>query len=428
MWNTRTTPFSVMHTPVKRDLTAEIVRAFRAQGIAVGFYFSPEDFHWLHTNGKPVTRRPHPGVLPQENPALMKLARAQLQELATRYGKIDVWFLDGPAGGMRDVIWKAQPQTVITRDVIETPEQTIPGVPMDRAWESCLTMGTQWQYKPTHENYRSGTELIEILIETRAKGGNLLLNVGPRPDGELPIEQEERLREVALWNFAFGESIDRVRPWVVSNEGNLWFTQRKDKGTSTSTVYVFITKTPWLMGDRKSFTLKSVKPTKDTQITVLGSDNKILEYKPEADAASHFRHDARGMHLDVIMAQRLYNDRKWPNPLVVKLTNVEPAMTPPRVASGESKRNGGQVVLSGELMSLGQAAAVEVGFEYRRRKQTEELLNADAPWKATPLAKQAAPGRFTTSVSGLDTKQRYEFRPVVKHPLVTVHGEEKPVE
>jgi alpha-L-fucosidase len=428
MWNTRTTPFSVMHTPVKRDLTAEIVRAFRAQGIAVGFYFSPEDFHWLHTNGKPVTRRPHPGVLPQENPALMKLARAQLQELATRYGKIDVWFLDGPAGGMRDVIWKAQPQTVITRDVIETPEQTIPGVPMDRAWESCLTMGTQWQYKPSHESYRSGTELIEILIETRAKGGNLLLNVGPRPDGELPIEQEERLREVALWNFAFGESIDRVRPWVVSNEGNLWFTQRKDKGTSTSTVYVFITKTPWLMGDRKSFTLKSVKPTKDTQITVLGSDNKILEYKPEADAASHFRHDARGMHLDGSMAQRLYSDRKWPQPLVVKLTYVEPALTPPRVASGESKRTGGQVVLSGELMSLGQAAAVEVGFEYRRRKQTEELLNADAPWKATPLAKQAAPGRFTTSVSGLDTKQRYEFRPVVKHPLVTVHGEEKPVE
>ena len=55
-------------------------------------------------------------------------------------------------------------------------------------------MGTQWQYKPTHEKYKSGTELIEILIETRAKGGNLLLNVGPKPDGELAIEQEERLR------------------------------------------------------------------------------------------------------------------------------------------------------------------------------------------------------------------------------------------
>jgi alpha-L-fucosidase len=302
-------------------------------------------------------------------------------------------------------------------------------VPLDRAWESCLTMGTQWHYKPTHETYRSGTELIEILIETRAKGGNLLLNVGPKPDGELAIEQEERLREIALWNFAFGESIDGVRPWVVSNEGNLWFTQRKNKGAKASggpsTVYVFITKTPWVMGERKQFTVKSVKPTKDTQISVLGSDNKIIEYKPEVNAASLFRHDDRGLHLDVIMAQRLYNDRKWPNPLVLKLTNVEPAMTPPQVASGAGKRSGAEAVLSGELTSLGQAAAVEVGFEYRRRKQTEELLNADAPWKATPLAKRGAPGKFSSTISGLDTKERYEFRPVVKHPLVTVHGEEK---
>ena len=325
MWNTKTTPFNVMRTPAKRDLTADIVKAFRAEGIKVGFYFSPEDFHWLHTNGKPVTRRPHPGVLPQENPGLMKLDRAQLHELATQYGPIDVWFFDGEAAGMRDVVWRAQPNAVVTRDVIDTPEQTIPGVPLDRAWESCLTMGTQWQYKPTHEKYRSGTELLEILIETRAKGGNLLLNVGPKPDGELPIEQEERLREFALWNFTFGESIHAVRPWVVTNEGNLWFTKKKDENT----VYVFITRTPWVMGDRKSFTLRSVRSTAKTEISVLGADGKILEYKPEADAASHFRQDEKGLHLDVIMAQRLYNDRKWPNPVVVKLTNVEPGMRPP---------------------------------------------------------------------------------------------------
>jgi alpha-L-fucosidase len=420
MWDTKTTPFSVMHTPVKRDLTADIVKAFRAQGITVGFYFSPEDFHWLHQNGKPVTRRPHPGVLPRENPALMKLDRAQLKELATRYGPVDVWFLDGPGGGMRDVIWRAQPRAVITRDVIDTPEQTIPGVPLDRAWESCLTMGTQWHYKPTHETYKSGTELIEILIETRAKGGNLLLNVGPKPDGELPIEQEQRLREVALWNFAFGESIDRVRPWVVTNEGNLWFTRRRGENT----VYVFITKTPWVMGDRKRFTLRSVKATARTTVSVLGSDSKILEYKPEADAASHFTQDAAGLHLDVIMAQRLYNDRKWPNPLVVKLTDVEPALRPPVVSKGNARREGGgEAQLAAKLESLGQAESVEVGFEYRRQKQTEELLNADAPWRTTPLARRQGPGDFSARVKGLG-RERYEFRAVVKHPLLTVRGEE----
>lgn len=62
-------------------------------------------------------------------------------------------------------------------------------------------MGTSWQYKPTNEVYKSGTELIQILIETRAKGGNLLLNVGHKPTGQLPVEQEDRLRQVIAKNI-----------------------------------------------------------------------------------------------------------------------------------------------------------------------------------------------------------------------------------
>jgi alpha-L-fucosidase len=425
MWNTQTTPLNVMRTPVKRDLTAEIVKAFRAQGLAVGFYFSPDDFHWLHENGKVVDRRPQPGVQPQDNPALMKLDRAQLRELATRYGAIDVWFLDGAAGGMRDVIWKAQPKAVITRDVIDTPEQTIPGVPMDRAWESCLTMGTEWNYKPTHETYRSGTELIEILIETRAKGGNLLLNVGPKPDGELPIEQEERLREIALWHFAFGESIHDVRPWVVTNEGNLWFTKKKNE----STVYVFVTRTPWVMGERKSFSLRSVRATKETEVTVLGASGKTLEYKPDVDARPHWKQEGPSLTLDVINAQRLYNDRKWPNPLVLKLTHVEAGMRPPRVLSlrGQRAASGADALLVGQVEGLGEADAVEVSFQYRRKKATEELLNKDAPWTTTAPVRRTSGGEFSAEVKGLDKAASYEFRAAVKHPLLTVYGEEKPV-
>jgi alpha-L-fucosidase len=423
MWNTRTTPFSVLRTPARRDLLGDVVRAFRAQGLAVGLYFSPEDFHWLHTHDKPVTRRPHPGVLPQENPELMKLDREQLRELATRYGRVDVWFLDGPGAGMRDVIWKAQPDAVITRDVIDTPEQTIPGVPLDRVWESCLTMGTAWQYQPTHDRYRSGTELIQILIETRAKGGNLLLNVGPKPDGELPIEQEERLREIALWNFAYGESVTQVRPWVVTNEGNLWFTKK----ASEDTVYVFITNTAWVMGERKSFRVRSIRPTTRTQLSVLGADGKILEYRPDVDASPRWRNDGNGLQLDIMMAQRLYNARKWPNPVVLKLTHVEAALSPPAVATVRAQLAPGssEATLVGDLRSLGQAQAVEVGFEYRRRKQVEELLNADSPWQPTPLQRRQATGSFSTTIKDLDRRQGYEFRALVKHPLLTVHGEEK---
>jgi alpha-L-fucosidase len=423
MWDTKTTPFNVKRTPYKRDLLAEVVKAFRAQGIAVGFYFSPEDFHWLHENGKVVTRRPHPGVTPQENEGLMKLDRAQLGELATRYGDVDVWFLDGPAAGMRDVIWKAQPRAVITRDVIETPEQTIPGVPMDRPWESCLTMGTNWSYKPTHESYRSGTELIEILIETRAKGGNLLLNVGPKPDGELPIEQEERLRELALWHFTYGESIHDVRPWVLSNEGNIWFTKKK----SEDTVYVFLNKVSWSVGERKTFTVRSVKASPDSIVTVLGATGETLEYKPDVDPRPRFTQDAAGLHLDIMLSQRLYNDRKWPDPLVLKITKVSPGMTLPAVATTRGDRTTAGATLHGELKSLGEAPAVEVGFQWRRRKGTEDLLKQEVPWQSTKLVKQTAPGPFSATINGLEAGVIYEFRTTAKHPLITVHGEEKPL-
>ena len=67
--------------------------------------------------------------------------------------------------------------------------------------------------------------------------GNQLLNIGPKPDGEIPIEQESRLREIALWNFVNGEAIKNVRSWVITNENNIWFTKHKD----TNTVYAFLT-------------------------------------------------------------------------------------------------------------------------------------------------------------------------------------------
>ena len=424
MWDSKTTSFNVKKTPYKKDLLAEVVKAFRAQRIAVGFYFSPEDFHWLHEHGKLVQRR-HPGVLPQENPGLLELDRAQLKELATRYGAVDVWFLDGPGAGMRDVIWKAQPNAVITRDVIDTPEQTIPGVPLDRPWESCLTMGTNWSYKPTHETYRSGTELIEILIETRAKGGNLLLNVGPKRDGELPIEQEERLREIGLWHFTVGESIHDVRPWVLSNEGNIWFTKKKN----ADTVYVFLNKVSWTLGERKTFTVRSVRASKDSQVRVLGATSETLEYKPEVDPRPRWTQDEKGLHLDVMMAQRLYNDRKWPNPIVLEITKVSPGLQLPAVATGPGTRTGAgaSARMQGELRSLGDAANVEIGFQYRRRKGTEDLLKQEAPWLATKLVRVSKPIEWDMWITGLEPGVIYEFRAVVKHPLITLYGEEKPL-
>ena len=321
MYDTATTRFSIMQTPFRRDITAEILTAFREQGIAPGLYFSPDDFHWLHQNKKIIDRN-RTEVAPANNPGLMELDKAQVRELLTRYGPIDVIFFDGPAEGLRELAWELRPDIVVTRGAMQTPEQYIPGAPLDGPWEACLTMGTQWHYKPTNEVYKSGGELIGILIETRAKGGNLLLNVGPKPDGELPIEQEERLREIALLMMVNGDAIYGVRPWVVTNEGNIWFTRRKHEDT----LYAFVKeKERWKLGAWKEIVLKTVRATEKTQVSVLSQNDQVLEYRADVIPKTTWRQEADGLHIRAMRAQRLYNDRLWPNPVVLKMTHVQSA-------------------------------------------------------------------------------------------------------
>jgi alpha-L-fucosidase len=420
MYDTRTTRFGIMSTPYGKDVTAELIKALRAEGLAVGLYFSPDDFHYLDTHGKVIA---HSGVTPQEIPGLLEYDRAQLRELLTAYGPIDIVFLDGPAEGLRELVWEIQPDAVVTRGAMETPEQGIPGVPLDRPWEACITMGTSWQYKPTHETYKSGTELLELLIETRAKGGNLLLNVGPKPDGELPLEQQERLRELALWHFIFGEATEGVRPWVVTNEGDVWFT----RGKGADTVYAFVTRVGnWPMGQRRKLTLRSVKATDRTKVAILGQTGEVLEYRPDVDPRPAWRQDADGLHIEATLAQRYYDDRRWPDPVVLKLTGVQAGLTPPRIETTGGTRGPGQgtAVLRARLTDLG-APAVEVGFQYRRKKRTEELYEKGAAWQDTPAESRSAPGDVTAMVRGLDDAAEYEYRAVAKHPLVTIYGEEK---
>jgi len=422
MYDTKTTPYNVMNTPYGMDVTAQIVQAFREEGLAIGHYFSPDDFHYLHRAGKRIARAPHRGVTPQEDPGLMALDRAQLRELMTNYGRIDVVFLDGPADGLRDVVWDLQPDAVVTRGAIDTPEQRVPGVPLDRAWEACVTMGTEWPYKPANETYKSGTQLIELLIETRAKGGNLLLNVGPKPDGELPIEQEERLRHIALWSFVNGEAVYAVRPWVVTNEGDVWFTRKK----GADTVYAFVTKAPWTLGERRTITLRSVKATPQTRVRVLGQTGEVLEYRPDVDPRPSWHQDEKGLHVSAMMAQRLYTDRKWVDPVVLELTRVEEGLTPPVVVTGAAVRHagGGGATLRAELRDLGKAAGVEVGFQYRRRKGVEDLYTPDDVWTETALVGRSVPGPYAAEVTGLRPDQAYEFRALARHPLLTVYGED----
>jgi alpha-L-fucosidase len=325
MFETSTTDFGVLQTPFARDVTKEIVESFRAQGIAIGFYFSPDDFDFLHTQDVLISRR-RPEVQPSNNPQLMAHNQRQVRELLTKYGSVDVMFFDGPAEGLLELTWEIQPDAVITRGVMQTPEiapstgQNLPDQTSSEPWEACFTMGTSWQYKPTNESYRSGTEWIEALIETRAKGGNMLLNIGPEPTGQIPVEQEALLREIGLWMFVNGEAIYGVRPWVVANEGDVFYTFRKD----TSTLYAIPTGKPWPWGERKTITLSRVMASEGTEVSVLGQNDQVLEYRPEETPSTRWRQTEAGLEISAVRAQRLYNDRSRPNPVVLKITAARP--------------------------------------------------------------------------------------------------------
>ncbi len=441
MWDTATTEFSIAHTPYRRDITRELFTAFRAEGIATGVYFSPDDFLWLHTHGKQIERLV-PGVQPGANPGLLALDQAQMTELMSRYGPVSAVFFDGEAKGLREIAWKLQPETVVTRGAIETPEQNVPGAPLPGAWEANMTIGNAWGYQPSDGEYKSVGELLHILIETRARGGNLLLNVGLEPDGSLSKEEEDRVRTLGSWMFLNGEAIYATRPWVVTNEGDAWFTRAKDKHTLYVTLEGKKNTAGWKRGESREIVLKTVRATAGTTVGVLGQNDKVVEYRPDVDATSRFEQRADGLHVHVTRAQRLRDSDVWPYPSVIRLTEVAEAFTPPTVRTLPATRTGDAVMLHGAWLVAaewpGSAAAeppgseveetpgARFGFDYRliTGEDRESRLHG---WQHLPTQASARPGEYAAEFAAQPGEQ-YEVRAVLVHPLLTIYGDAVPVQ
>ncbi len=427
MWDTETTDFNIMNTPYKKDLLAEYVDATRAAGLAVGFYFSPEDFNFLHENGLQVRRR-HVKPIPENiMKKYLELNELQNMELMAKYGDIDIMFYDGGEGPLqekcKEVVWELQPNIIVTRGAMKTPEQTVLGVISEDPWEANLTMGTQWAYKPTNEIYKTGSRLIEILIETRAKGGNQLLNVGPKPNGELPIEQEANLRELAAWNFINGEAIEKVSPWILSNENNIWFTWKPQE----KTLYAIIAKIPdWKKGARKEFIIKSAQITSNSKVSVLGQSGELLEYKPTADASTYFEQKEDGIHISCMRAQRIYNNSKWHNPIVLKITNAEPALDPPVIetlaAEKISQGSIDKLYFSGKLIKSSNSESIKVGFQFREYAGFVEQLYSDE-WQETKAIQVSEGDEFKLQPGIKKEGKTYQFRAFVDHPKLRVYGD-----
>ena len=231
MWPSRWSHHSVATSPCGRDLVAEFVDAFRAEGLRVGLYYSLPDWHHpdypaLTDGDRPYAYGTGARSAPESWERFLAYQFGQIEELLTNYGTIDVLWFDGAWERSPDE-WRAaellarirelQP-SILVNDRLPgatdflTPEQFVPPEPQPQRWETCLTMNESWGHVPGDTDYKSARSLVHTLCEVAARGGNLLLNVSPRGDGSLPPEQVERLETIAAWMDRHGESIVGTSP------------------------------------------------------------------------------------------------------------------------------------------------------------------------------------------------------------------------
>jgi alpha-L-fucosidase len=223
MFDSQHTDFDIMATPFKRDIMREISDACRKHGLRIGWYHSIWD--WSHPSGSGANFDEYARVL-----------KAQVDELLTNYGPIDIMWFDGEwipewteekGRDLYEHIRKVAPTVIINNRVgkgrggmaglhnpeenvgdFGTPEQEIPGQGIPNYdWETCMTMNDTWGFKRSDHNWKSATTLVRNLIDTSSKGGNFLLNVGPTAEGLIPDASIERLAAVGKWLQVNGESI-----------------------------------------------------------------------------------------------------------------------------------------------------------------------------------------------------------------------------
>jgi alpha-L-fucosidase len=208
LWNTQTTRFNAVEMGPRRDLLAPFVEACRTEGLRIGFYYSIADWH--HPDYPDAYARDWPAEW-KDDAQRLRFAqhyRAQVRELMTRYGTIDVLWYDGPfpdpadGGETNRMVKHLQPKILINERLGQTcdfrnSEQAL--VAKEGPWEACMTLNENWGFHAGDHQWKSAAQVIRMLTTAASQAGNLLLNVGPRADGTIPQESDRILREAGGW-------------------------------------------------------------------------------------------------------------------------------------------------------------------------------------------------------------------------------------
>ena len=224
LWHSQASDYNIAATPFKRDICAELSAAARQQGLRIGWYFSPMDWR-------------DPDFRTERNAVFLGRMQAEVRELLGNYGRIDLlWFdWDGreplyDQASTYPLVKSLQPRVVINnrldlgighsdRQILSTnadyytPEQHVGAYDDQRPWESCMTLSSrnQWAWGGPDDGVKSFEACLNMLVGCAGGDGNLLLNVGPMPTGEIPPDQVGRLQELGAWLAQYGESIYATR-------------------------------------------------------------------------------------------------------------------------------------------------------------------------------------------------------------------------
>jgi alpha-L-fucosidase len=243
------TPFS---SNPKADVTKEIFNTFRTDGFKIGAYFSKPDWHsdyywWRYFPPKDRNVNYETKKYPERWEKFKNFTYNQINELTSNYGKVDILWLDGgqvrPSetnnqdidmdriGGMAR---KNQPGIIVVDRTVPgkwenyvTPEQAIPERPLDKPWESCITMGDSFSYVP-NDKYKSSKTIVETLIRIISRGGNYLLNIAPGPKGDFDQVAYDRLKDLADWMKINGSAVFATRTIAPFHQGDYYYTRSKD--------------------------------------------------------------------------------------------------------------------------------------------------------------------------------------------------------
>lgn len=304
MFDTQQTDYKITsdkcpyHVSPKSNVAKTIFDAYRAEGIKTGAYYSIADWHsndywWRVFPPKDRYINYKAENHPEKWAAFQDFVAAQLGELTSgEYGDLNLLWFDlcastRDSSAVHDwdryarVIRGNQPGTIMvargTNSIYEnyrTPEQLVPDEPLDYPWESCITMTYSWAWRPNLK-YKPAAEMLGILVKVVSRGGNLLLNVGPMPDGTLEDVAYDRLREIGDWMKVNSEAIYSSKPIAPYQEDKVFFTQRGDA------VYAFYIADEG-EGVPASITVKGLNPSKGMSVRMLGT-NRNLKWKAEGE-------------------------------------------------------------------------------------------------------------------------------------------------